>query len=149
MIWSLWQDKQKTVRALKIGWKGFLRILPPFLQVLILVSFALFLIPETLITTYLGANSGLMGIFVGGLLGSISIIPGFIAYPLAAVLIRNGVGYMAVSSFVTTLMMVGVLTYPLEKAYFGVRITLLRNALSFIIAIIIAIIIGIIYGESL
>ena len=54
---------------------------------------------------------------------------------------------MVLSAFTTTLMMVGVLTYPVEKAYFGVKVTIIRNVISFFIAFIIAIMIGVFFGE--
>ena len=54
---------------------------------------------------------------------------------------------MVLAAFVTTLMMVGVLTYPIEKEYFGVRVTIIRNVLSLFIALVIAVMIGIFFGE--
>jgi hypothetical protein len=43
------------------------------------------------------------------------MMPGYFAYPLAGVLVNKGVTYMVVACFATTLLMVGVLTYPVEK----------------------------------
>ncbi len=54
---------------------------------------------------------------------------------------------MVLSAFTTTLMMVGVLTYPIEKEYFGMKVTVIRNVISFFIAIIVALVIGIFFGE--
>jgi len=54
---------------------------------------------------------------------------------------------MVLSAFTTTMMMVGVLTYPIEKEYFGTRVTIIRNAVSFLIAIAVAMMTGIIFGE--
>jgi ABC-type nitrate/sulfonate/bicarbonate transport system permease component len=51
------------------------------------------------------------------------------------------------AAFSTTLMSVGVLTYPLERQYFGVKVTLVRNAISFLIALIVAVVIGLVFGE--
>jgi uncharacterized membrane protein YraQ (UPF0718 family) len=80
---------------------------------------------------------------IAAILGSISLIPGFIAFPLAAILLKNGAAYNIVAVFITTLMMVGILTLPIEIKYFGVRVSILRNALSFIGALIIGLIIGV------
>jgi uncharacterized membrane protein YraQ (UPF0718 family) len=44
-------------------------------------------------------------------------------------------------------MMVGVLTAPIEKAYFGLKVTIIRNVISFFIAIAVAIMIGLFFGE--
>ncbi|GAH23643.1 unnamed protein product, partial [marine sediment metagenome] len=54
---------------------------------------------------------------------------------------------MVLSAFTTTLMMVGIITFPLEKEYFGVKVTVIRNIISFFIALIVAIITGIFFGE--
>jgi len=54
---------------------------------------------------------------------------------------------MVLAAFTTTLMMVGVLTAPIEKAYFGMRVTILRNVISFFIALIVAVVIGLFFGE--
>jgi hypothetical protein len=43
--------------------------------------------------------------------------------------------------------MVGVLTAPIEKAYFGMKVTVLRNTISFFIALIVSVMIGIFFGE--
>ena len=54
---------------------------------------------------------------------------------------------MVLSAFTTTLMMVGILTYPIEKEYFGIKVTILRNVISFLIALVVAFMTGIFFGE--
>ncbi|NLX74993.1 MAG: permease, partial [Synergistaceae bacterium] len=46
-------------------------------------------------------------------------------------------------AFLTTLTMVGIVTFPLEKKEFGTKFTAIRNGFSFIFAIIIALIMGV------
>jgi len=139
-------DREKTIKGIKVGIKKFRKILPNYLKLLILVAIVLFY-SEGLITDYLGQENALLGMLTGISLGSLTMMPGFISYPLAGVLVKKGVSYMVVASFVTTLMMVGVLTYPLEKVYMGTRATLVRNGVSLIIAVIISLAIGVFYGE--
>ena len=139
-------DRDKTFKGIKVGIKKFRKILPNYLKLLILVAIVLFY-SEGLITDYLGQENALLGMLTGISLGSLTMMPGFISYPLAGVLVKKGVIYMVVASFVTTLMMVGVLTYPLEKEYMGTRATLVRNGVSLIIAVIISLAIGVFYGE--
>ena len=140
-------DRKKTVMALKIAWKKFIAILPAFLTMLILVSIILFLIPDTMISQYLGNESRFIGIICASSFGSIILMPGFVAYPLCGILLKKGVSYMVLAAFTTTLMMVGILTYPVEKEYFGVKVTIIRNVVSFFIALIIALAICISFGE--
>jgi hypothetical protein len=42
---------------------------------------------------------------------------------------------------------VGVLTYPIEKEYFGAKVTIIRNTISLLIALAVAVMIGIFFGE--
>jgi len=91
----------------------------------------------------------ILGLLSSIIIGSITIMPGFIAYPLAKILLNKGVPYMVVSGFATSLMLVGLVTYPVEKEYFGRKATILRNIGGITIAALIAIITGILYGEVL
>ena len=140
---SFFLDREKTFTGLKKGLKMFVSILPELLNILILVSVVLYLIPRSMFIRWLGRDSGMTGISIAALTGSISLIPGFIAYPLAAILLKSGVGYGVLAVFITTLMMVGIVTLPLEAKYYGLKTALLRNGLSFLGALIIGILVGI------
>ena len=140
-------NREKTLKALKIAARRFINILPAFLVMLILVSIILFLVPDEVISSYLGIDNRLVGVFWASLFGSITLMPGFIAYPLCGILLKQGVPYMVLAAFATTLMMVGVLTYPIEKEYFGIKVTIVRNVISLFIALIVAVMTGIFFGE--
>jgi len=146
-MFSLIASREKTLKALKISYKRFINILPAFLIMLILVSVVLFLVPDDVISNYLGVENKFTGVLLASFLGSITLMPGFIVFPLAGILLKKGVVYMVLSAFTTTLMMVGVLTYPIEKQYFGVKVTIMRNAISLLIALVIAVVTGIFFGE--
>lgn len=142
-------NRGKTFKAVKIAFKKLAKIFPAFLTMLILVSIVLFLIPDKTISNYLGNNGKFIGVILASFFGSITLMPGFIAFPLCGILFKKGVGYMILSAFTTTLMMVGILTYPIEKEYFGVKVSIIRNTISFFIAIIVALSIGFFFGELL
>jgi len=147
LVVSLIASREKTLKALKISYRRFINILPAFLIMLILVSVVLFLLPDYVISNYLGVENKFTGVLLASFLGSITLMPGFIAFPLAGILLKKGVVYMVLSAFTTTLMMVGILTYPIEKQYFGIKVTIIRNAVSLLIALIIAVVTGIFFGE--
>ncbi|HDY90066.1 MAG TPA: hypothetical protein ENH82_18345 [bacterium] len=144
---SFIRDRGKTINGLKIAIKRFVNISISFLVMLILVSLVLFIIPGNMISKYLSNGNKYVGILIALLFGSITMMPGFIAFPLSGILKQNGVLFMIISAFTTTLMMVGVLTFPIEKKYFGTKVAVLRNAVGFIIALIVSIITGIFFGE--
>ncbi len=140
-------DSERTLKAFKMAVKKFVTVLPAFLGMLILVSIVLFLIPDRVISQYLGSSNIFTGVLFASFLGSITLMPGFIAFPLCGILLKKGVLYMVLSAFTTTLMMVGILTYPIEKAYFGTKVTIMRNIISLFIALIVAVMTGIFFGE--
>jgi uncharacterized membrane protein YraQ (UPF0718 family) len=137
-------DRKKTVAGIKKGFTMFKNIALPFINILILISIALYLLPPHIIVQYMGGQTGFAGIAVAAIAGSITLIPGFISYPIAATLIREGASYAVVATFMTTLMMVGVITFPLEARYFGKKVAFIRNALNFITAILLGVLVGLI-----
>ena len=147
LIVSLIASREKTWKALKISVKRLVTILPAFIIMLILVSVVLFLVPDNVIFACLGNHSKTIGVLVALFFGSITLMPGFIAYPLCGILLEKGVTYMVLAAFSTTLMMVGGLTYPIESQYFGAKVTIIRNLVSLFIAVAVAVPIGIFFGE--
>ncbi len=141
---SFFKDRGKTKMALIKAWKSFENILPQFLSVLIIIGLALTILSPETITKFLGTNSGIWGLLAASLIGSITLIPGFVAFPLAAALLKNGAGYMQIAAFVSTLMMVGIVTLPLEMKTFGRRAAILRNTAAFVFSLAAAFVIGVV-----
>ena len=65
-----------------------------------------------------------------------------LAFPLAASLLKAGAGYAQITMFVTTLMMVGVVTLPMEIKYFGRKLALKRNALALVFSVLLSLVMG-------
>lgn len=145
MLISLIKDRQKTWKGIKKGLKMFLNLAPTILLVLAMVSILLFFLPNELIVKYLGEDASWAGYGIAAVVGSLALIPGFIAYPLSGALTQSGVAYPVIAVFITTLMMVGILTLPIEIKFFGLKTSLLRNLLFLIGALIIGFFTGIIY----
>lgn len=142
LILSYSKDKKKTKMALKKAWKSFDNILPELLSVMLFVGFLLALLNPETISKIIGADSGWFGVMLAAIVGSVTLIPGFVAFPTAALLLDGGAGYMQIGAFISTLMMVGVVTMPVEIKYFGKKATLYRNMLAFVFSLIVALIIG-------
>jgi len=138
LLISFLKDPKKTKKAIKIGAKKLRKITPAFLSILVVISIVLSIIPNDVIVKYLGNNNSYFGVLIAAVLGSVTIIPGPISYPLAGILVEQGIAYSVIAAFTSSLMLVGVLTFPVEKAYFGKRFAILRNLISFFIALLIA-----------
>lgn len=144
---SFIKDKQKTKKTLKIAMNKMKKIIGPILLMVLFISITLFIIPEESITEVLSGKNKISGIVAASLAGSILMVPGFIAFPLGGILRQNGVPFMVIAAFTSTLMMVGLVTLPIEKQYLGIKIALLRNIIYLFIALIVALATGLFYGE--
>lgn len=140
---SFFKSKEKTMLALKKAWKSFENILPQFLSILIIIGVALSILTPEQISKLIGSESGWIGVIVASFIGAITLIPGFVAFPLAAALLKSGAGYMQIAAFVSTLMMVGVVTMPVEFKYFGKKATYIRNASAFVFSLFVAFVMGV------
>jgi uncharacterized membrane protein YraQ (UPF0718 family) len=142
LAFSFIKDKKKSMAALKKAWKAFENILPQFFVVLVLVAITLSVLDTATISRYLGSGSGIWGILAASLVGAITLIPGFVAFPAAASLMAGGAGATQIAAFVSSLMMVGVVTMPMEMKYFGKQATILRNAFAFLFSLAAAFFVG-------
>lgn len=149
LIASFIANKKKTIKSLKMAAKRLLKITPLFFYVMVISAVVITAIPDKWIAKTLGQQSGLLGIVVATGIGSITMLQGFVAYPLCAMLATKGVTYMALAAFTMTLMNVGVVTFPLEQKYLGTKVAIIRNVIGLIMSIIVTIVIGIAFGEVL
>jgi uncharacterized membrane protein YraQ (UPF0718 family) len=113
IVVSAVKDRAKTKKALFKGLKSIEGILPQLIVMLIGIAVILALFDAETISRYLGSGSGFPGVLIAGLVGAITLIPGFVAFPAAGELLRNGAGVLQVATFVSSLMMVGVVTLPI------------------------------------
>jgi len=144
LIASIIKSKEKSKKAFKVAGKALLKTAPSLLTVLGIVGLTLgILAPET-ISNMVGAEAGFTATIVAAILGAITYIPSLVAFPLAGSLLRSGATVMTISAFITTLVMVGIVTAPMEIKALGKKFTLLRNGLGFMAALIIAGIMGMI-----
>jgi len=142
LIISFIKSRQKTKKALIKAWKSFKNILPLLLGVILLIGLMLSILDTKLISRIIGEKSGALGVLLASVVGSITLIPGFIAFPTAALLLAGGAGYIQIAAFVQTLMMVGIVTLPMEIKYFNRKVAILRNVISLVLSIGVAYSIG-------
>lgn len=144
LVFSYIKDRKKTKLALMKALKSFENTLPQFLSILVIIGLAFAILTPETIQKLLGANSGVWGVLAASLVGSITLIPGFVAFPLAAALLHSGAGYMQIAAFVSTLMMVGIVTIPMEMKTFGKRVTIIRNVSAYSFSLIVALVMGVV-----
>ena len=144
LIFAFIKDKDKAVQSLRIALKSFIKMLPMIFIIIIAIGLLLGFIPPDQISRFVGDQSGLGGVILIGVVGALMHIPALLSFPLASSILENGASVTTVAAFITTLTMIGMITLPLEIKMLGKKIALLRNGISFVIAILIAFIMGMI-----
>ena len=143
-IASLVKDKQKTFNSMKMA-KGMMKnMVGQIIGILLLIGLILTFIPPEVIKSALGESNTFISTIVSALAGSITLIPAFVAFPLVGSLVDAGASIIPAVAFLTTLTMVGLVTFPLEKREFGLKFAIIRNIFSFVFAIMIALAMGVI-----
>jgi len=133
---------KETQEAMKKSRGMMGHMIGDILGVILLIGLILALVPAARIEGVLGGSQGALSTLMGGIIGSVTLIPAFVAFPLVGSLVDAGASMVPGVAFLTTLTMVGLVTFPLEKKYFGLEFALYRNGLSFLAAMGIAFIMG-------
>jgi len=134
LLVSFLRDRGRTRTALAISWKSFRNLLPLLAGMVALIGLVLAALPPAMITKVFQMRS-LEGYALVALVGTVVTLPGPVAFPLAGTLLKHGAAYGLLATFITTLTMVGTVTAPAEIAHFGKRFTVVRQVVSFVLAI--------------
>lgn len=146
IIILMFVDSKRTLQGIKKGIKKITKNAPVFINMIILVSISLYYFSDELILRYLGDANIFQSILLALGIGSITFMPGFVVFPLAGLLLEKGVSYVVLAAFTTSMMMVGVLTFQIEKEYFGTKLTIIRNLMGLLMAVIVSGVIGVVLG---
>ncbi len=145
-IISFIKDKNKTKAALKKAFKSFENIMPQFLFIMLTISVILSIINTNTISSIIGNDSGFLGTSLSAIVGSITMMPTFVAFSTGDSLLKSGAGYAQVAAMISTLTMVGVITFPMESQYIGKKAAFFRNFMAFLFAFVVAFFVGGIYN---
>ncbi len=123
--------------------KGFIggslkliELLPILILAFLVAGLVSVSIPNRVVSKWLGKEAGWKGPFLGSLLGA--LVPGgpFFFYPLMATLTLSGANVGTMVSFVAAKTLWNVTRLPIEIAFVGVEITVIRFLLTFPIPVL-------------
>jgi uncharacterized membrane protein YraQ (UPF0718 family) len=128
-------NPQKAYLGIKNAFFTYLNLLLVMVSVAFLAGFISEVIPKEMIKKILGKESGIKGILIGAILGTLMVGPAYAFYPFFKEMISKGA---RVSVIATTIgaWAIKVPWIPFAIALLGLKYVLLLNFLVFIYAII-------------
>jgi len=119
------------VTGLKSALKMTIDILPLLIFAFIVAGMIKVLLPQELMSRWVGEESGFRGILIGTVAGG--IMPGgpYVSLPLAAGMLRAGAGLGTMVAFLTAWSLWAVSRMPMELGILGWKFTLVRLACTF------------------
>lgn len=134
-LFLIWRAPGMAATALHSAWSTFAKALP-WMSVSILLAG---LFEQSLDARWLyrlfGTHSGLRGILLAALLGSLGTGTRWGVYPLAAVMLTARASPASVIAFTTSWMLISIPRTAAEFPFFGVRLTFVRMAVSYLAAV--------------
>jgi uncharacterized membrane protein YraQ (UPF0718 family) len=139
VIGVLRQGPEIIMQALMAGGKMLIGVVPLLIAAFILAGMIQVLISKETVNKWLGKDSGLKGIMLGGIAGA--LIPGgpYIFYPVAASFLLSGAEIGTVVTFVVAKNLWSLSRLPMEVALLGPKLTLIRYIVTFIFPLIVGV----------
>ena len=119
------------ILGLKSAGNILLQIAPLLIFAFIMAGMIQVLIPQELISRWVGAESGLRGLLIGTVVGGFTPGGPYVSLPIAAGLLRAGASIGTMVAFMTAWSLLAISRLPLEVGLLGWEFSLIRLACTF------------------
>ena len=119
-------NKDLGLKSFNIAFSSFkqmLQVVPPIMIILALIDIW---IPRETMMKYMGDNSGIKGVSLAMLIGSIAAGPMYAAFPFTKVLLKKGVKFSNIIIFMNAWCVTKISTLIFEFSSLGYKLTLAR-----------------------
>ncbi len=116
---------------------NFKRFLPILLGIFLLISLLVKAVPKSFYTVFFSGHP-LFDSLIGAVVGSVATGMPITSYIIGGELLNQGVGLIAITSFIVAWVTVGIVQLPAEIMMLGKKFAISRNIVSFILTIIIS-----------
>lgn len=119
------------IQGLNSGLKMLVEIIPLLLFAFIVAGMIQVLLPQELLSKWIGEESGLKGILIGTLAGGLTPGGPYVSLPIVAGLLKAGAGVGTLVAFLTAWSLWAVARLPMEIGILGWKFTFVRLACTF------------------
>ncbi|MBO8130648.1 MAG: permease [Candidatus Marinimicrobia bacterium] len=123
---AYFQGKGNHIVGLKIAFRMTLDVLPLLIFAFILAGMIRSLIPNEIISKWIGQEAGFRGLLIGTIVGGITPGGPYVALPVIAGLIQSGASIGTMVAFVTAWSLWAIGRMPMEIAIVGWKFYLTR-----------------------
>lgn len=109
------------------------RFLPVLAVAFVIMGFVDVLLPRAVVETWLSDAAGWRGLGIAWLAGVLTPAGSIIGLPLAAALLKAGVGAGVLVTYLTSMATLSLIRVPLEIGFYGWRLMLLRLVTSLVL----------------
>jgi len=119
------------IQGLNSGLKMIVEIIPLLLFAFIVAGMIQVLLPQELLSKWIGEESGFKGILIGTVAGGVTPGGPYVSLPVVAGLLKAGAGVGTLVAFLTAWSLWAVSRLPMEIGILGWKFTLVRLACTF------------------
>lgn len=131
---SLFPDKREVVTA--SSWEFFIEMIWILPAVMVLMGLFAVWVSKEIVVKYLGGTSGIRGIFLAILFGALPTGPLYVAFPVAAVLIKKGAKISNIIIFLSAWACIKIPQEMVEFQFLGLKFMAARLILTIIFVVI-------------
>ena len=119
------------IQGINSSLKMIVEIIPLLLFAFIVAGMIQVLLPQELLSKWIGEESGLKGILIGTLAGGVTPGGPYVSLPVVAGLLKAGAGVGTLVAFLTAWSLWAVARLPMEIGILGWKFTFVRLACTF------------------
>lgn len=131
LLIGYYKGQGQHISGVKSALNMTVEILPLLIMAFIVAGMVQVLLPHHLLSRLLGEESGIRGILIGTVAGSLTPGGPFVSMPIVAGLLRSGAGTGIMVAYLTAWSLLGVHRLPLEVGILGWQFTLIRLGSTF------------------
>ena len=131
VVLGIFRKQGQHITGLKAALDMTIQVLPLLIFAFIIAGMVQVLVPNELISRWIGQESGLRGIFIGTVAGG--VMPGgpYVSLPIAGGLLKSGASIGTMVAFITGWSLWAIGRLPMEIGILGWKVTLIRLACTF------------------
>ncbi len=116
-----------------VSWQYLKEMILVLPAVMIIMGLFAVWVDRRIVVKYLGKESGFMGLLIAVALGTLPTGPLYVAFPLAAMLLKKGARVATVLAFLCSWAALSVPAELMELRFLGWKFTVLRLSLTFLV----------------